>query len=96
MSDVDERSEQVEQRPGDNDVIIDDDKRVQYQLSEPDACYTHRIENIDAQHGGVRQMTTANVTGLYSAYQLVHIYRKIHGTIRTYLAWLLRYCVSKM
>ena len=33
---VDERSEQVEQRPGDDHVVVDDHQTVDYHLTEPD------------------------------------------------------------
>jgi len=37
MTDVGERREQIEQRPGDNHVVIDADEAVDDQLAEPDA-----------------------------------------------------------
>jgi len=38
VSDVDERREQVEQRPGDDDVVVDAHQAVDYQLTKPDTC----------------------------------------------------------
>ena len=37
MTDVGERREQIEQRPGDNHVVIDADEAVDDELAEPDA-----------------------------------------------------------
>ena len=38
MGDVGERREEIEQRPGDDHVVIDADKAVDNQLTEPDTC----------------------------------------------------------
>ena len=41
MSHVGERCKQIEQRPGDNHVIIDTDEEVDDQLTEPDTWSFH-------------------------------------------------------
>jgi len=43
--DVDERSEEIKQPPGDDHVVVDAEQTVQYQLTESNTCRTHKIEN---------------------------------------------------
>ena len=51
MGDVGERREEIEQRPGDDHVVIDADKAVDDQLTEPDTCIqTTRGNNLSLIH----------------------------------------------